>query len=342
MTALGAFAGLFFACLPELSALKSAGATDAGDETATLEPLNPCGDGFIDEDGGEECDVGDASTACVGCKIACPGVTDDASAHCYYVAEAGVTTYPNAAVSCPGGHVVTIGSEREAAFVDALDAGPYWVGASNNEGVGGFGAAVATEPGFRIAGGCTGCFVRPLVETDAGSGCVVATDGGWSLTSCGDAGAATICEREPLGIRSFLCGGPLCATVKGVTKSYVIYLTGATAENAATECARYDGLAVFETREERERVVREIVLRLEAQELPFEAWIGLSFDGGTWSWDDGVSAEDAGRASPWGADQPSTNAGRAFIRINPASFDSQLARTANDAGVKPFICQRAP
>ena len=38
MTALGALAGLFFACLPELSALKTAVATDAGEETATIEP----------------------------------------------------------------------------------------------------------------------------------------------------------------------------------------------------------------------------------------------------------------------------------------------------------------
>ena len=141
-------------------------------------------------------------------------------------------------------------------------------------------------------------------------------------------------------MRSYLCGGPICATVKGATKSYVIYLTGALdAEAAAQECARFDGLAVFETREERERVVREIVLRLDEGSLPFEAWIGLSLDGGTWTWDDGVLADDGGRASPWGADQPNTNAGRAFIRINPASFDSQLAQAKDDLP-RPFICQR--
>jgi hypothetical protein len=339
--ALGAGAGLVFACLPELSALKSAeGSADAGDETTAVAPVDPCGDRFIDDDAGEECDIGDASTACVDCKIACPGITDDASAHCYYVSEAGVTTYQTALVSCPGGHVVTLGSERESAFVDALDAGPYWVGARVS-GFGGFGAAVPTEPGFPRDGGCSGCFARPLVDSDAGD-CVVATDGGWSLESCVDAGATTICEREPGGVRSFFCQGPYCATVKGVTKRYVIYLTDAlTAAAAAAECANYDEgkLVVLASREERERLAQELVRLGVGVETPFEAWVGLANVGGAWTWDDGVPAEDGGRASPWGAGQPSTNAGRAFIRINPASFDSQLAQTKDDLA-RPFICQR--
>lgn len=341
IVALGAGAGLVFACLPELSPLKSADATtDAGQETSTVAPVNPCGDGFIDEDAGEECDIADPSTACVDCKIVCPGITDDASAHCYYVAEAGVTTYQNALVSCPGGHVVTLGNEREAMFVDALDAGPYWVGARADD-FGGFSAVVATEPGFPRDGGCTGCFSRPVVDSDAGN-CLTATDGGWSRTSCDDAGATTICEREPLGVRSFFCQGPYCATVKGATKRYVIYLTGALDPAAAAkECETYEEgkLVVFESREERERLAREIVGLGVGVDTSFEAWVGLANVGGAWTWDDGVLAEDAGRPSPWGAGQPNTNAGRAFMRINPASFDSQLAQTKDDLA-RPFICQR--
>lgn len=337
-----AVAGLFFACLPELSALKGEVA-DAGEETATVAPINPCGDGFIDDDAGEECDIADASTACVDCRIVCPGATDDASAHCYYVAEAGVTTYQTAITACPGGHVVTVGSDREAAFVDGLDAGAYWIGASNDPVLGGFGAAVAIEPGFAKDGGCPGCFARTLVETDGGGECVVAIDGGWSLTSCADAGATTICEREPLGVRSFFCQGPYCATVKGTAKRYVIYATSAvTAAAAAAECARYEEgrLVVFESREERERLVREVVA-LVGTDTTFTAWIGVASDAGAWTWDDGQPVEDGGRPSPWGDKQPSANSGRAFLRVGPY-LDSQLAQAnGDDTAVRPFICQRA-
>jgi hypothetical protein len=345
MIALGAAVSLFFACLPELSALKTAPA-DAGDETTPIAPIEPCGDGFIDEDGGEECDPGDASVACVGCKVACPGITDDASAHCYYFTDGGATSYQAAAGSCAGGHLVTIGSDREAAFVDGLDAGAYWVGASLQEALAGFGAVVETEPGIAADGGCPGCFARPIVQGDGG--CLVALDGGWSLSPCFDGGATTtICEREPLGTRSFFCPGPYCATVKGAAKRYVIYASAAvTAEAAAAECARYDQgrLVVFESREERERVVREILLLgVETDPTPFTAWIGVSNDGGTWSWDDGRPIDDGGRPSPWGADQPGANTGRAFIRVGKAFYDSQLAQANGDVtATRPFICQRAP
>lgn len=340
--ALGAGAGLVFACLPELSALKGAeGTTDAGDETTAVEPVNPCGDGFIDDDAGEECDPGDASTTCVDCKVVCPaGVKDDASLHCYFVAG-DAATFPNAVSSCTGGHVVTIGSEREAALVDSIASAPYWVGASYQGALGGFGATVTTEPGFALDGGCTGCFARPLVTTDAGGECVIASDGGWAVSPCFDASAATICEREPGGQRSFFCQGPYCATVNGVAKRYLVFLKSLarTATEAAAACAEFEGgrLAVFESREEREKVVQEILgLGVEP---PFEAWIGLANDAGSWTWDDGVSADDGGRPLPWGAGQPSTNAGRAFMRINPAFYDSQLAQALDDVA-RPFICER--
>lgn len=344
MVALWALAGLFFACLPDLSALNGALA-DAGGETTTVSPVSPCGDGFIDEDAGEECDPVDASTACVACKIACPGVTDDASSHCYYVVDGGATSYTGAATSCAGGHLVTIGSEREAMLVDALDAGAYWVGASYQPSLGGFGAEVPTEPGLND-GGCAGCFARALIETDAASGeCLIASDGGWLLSPCFDGGATTaICEREPVGVRSFYCSGPYCATVKGVGKRYLLYLASEarTAAAAAEECARYDEgrLVVFESREERERVVRELLLL--GIETPFEAWIGLTGDGGTFNWDDGRPVDDGGRPSPWGDKQPGAASGRAYIRVGPF-LDSQLAQAnGDDATSRPFICQRAP
>lgn len=345
IVAFGAGAGLVIACLPELSALKGADAagTDGGDETSTVAPIRPCGDGFIDEDAGEECDPGDASTSCVDCKVVCPGgVKDDASLHCYAVANEQ-TTFANAVSSCTGGHVVTIGSEREAALVDSIATAPYWVGASYQGALAGFGATVATEPGFPRDGGCTGCFARTIVApADGGGGdCVVAADEGWTISSCFDASAATVCEREPGGTRSFYCQGPYCSTINGTTKRYLVYLKGQerTGAEAAAVCSQFEGgrLVVFESREERERVVQE-VLRLGV-DTPFEAWIGLANVGGTWTWDDGVVADDGGRPAPWGADQPNTNAGRAFMRINPAFYDSQLAQAKDDVA-RAFICER--
>src|SRR5688500_7454739 len=91
MIALGALAGLFFACLPELSPLKGALAADAGEDTSPTAPVNACGDGFIDDDAGERCDPGEAvatSTTCIDCAIQCTGgFIDPESGHCYFLAN---------------------------------------------------------------------------------------------------------------------------------------------------------------------------------------------------------------------------------------------------------------
>lgn len=330
------------ACLPELTAVR--GPVDGGEEAATI-VTGGCGDGFIDDDAGESCDPGDASAAsCTDCNVRCPGgKVDPESGHCYYLAEAG--TYQQAILACAGGHVVTLESDREAAIVDGLTSSPYWVGVSYQAAIGGYRAEVTTEPGFPADGGCTGCYVRSLERSDGGTDCVVARDGGWSLSACDPTTATVVCEREAPGQRSFYCQGPWCSTIPFTlnAKRYLLYLDTAarTAEDAARECAQYEGgrLVTFDSREERAQLVREIIRVLGEEAPTFTAWIGVASDGGTWTWDDGTVVDDAGRPSPWGAGQPSTNAGRAFIRIGPAFFDSQLAQTGEDVP-RPFICQR--
>lgn len=342
-----ALAGVFFACLPELSALKTTSAGDAGDageEAAAT--TSACGDGFIDDDAGEKCDPGESvTTTCTSCLVQCAGSIDEQSGHCYYVANAAAT-YQEAKNACTatGGHLVTLDSEREAAFVDKLAASRHWVGLTRQTSIGGYAAEVTTEPGFPIDGGCPGCYLRALSTTDGGADCVVSADGGWELSACTEI-AATICEREPLGQRSFYCQGPYCSTVTFTVgaKRYLLYLDNAarTAGEAVSECAQYDEgkLVVFESAEEREQIVQE-VLRLLVDQTSFTAWVGISHDAGAWSWEDGIAVEDGGRPSPWGANQPgTTNAGHAFIRIGPAFFDSQLAQTGEDIA-RPFICQR--
>lgn len=345
--------GAFLACLPELSALN--GASDAGDagdagEGEETGASSACGDGFIDDDAGEVCDPGQAlatSTTCINCAVQCTGGNiDPESGHCYFIPNVSAT-FAQAAEACTGGHVVTITSDREAAFVDGLTKAPYWVGAQFLESVGGYRSEVTTEPGFPADGGCAGCYDRRSGATavDGGGDCVLSSDGGWTLVPCNDAGAATICEREPQGNRSIFCGGPYCSAIPFTLgkKRYLVYLENAArdAAGAARECARYDGgrLVVFDSREEREQLARE-VLALGVL-TPFTAWIGVVNDGGAWAWDDGQPVDDAGRPSPWGAAQPSVNTGRAFIRIGTSFIDSQLAQAnADDATPRPFICER--
>jgi hypothetical protein len=203
------------------------------------------------------------STTCIDCAIQCTGgVIDPQSGHCYFLANTSAT-HDEAAEACKGGHLVTLDSDREAALVDAITSLPYWLG--YQAGVGGFRADVPTEPGFPVDGGCAGCYLRALAAPeDGGADCVVSNDGGWSLSSCADASAATICEREPLGRRSFFCQGPYCSTITFTVgrKRYLLYLDNAsrTAAAAADECSQYDGgrLVVFESREERAQVVQEL------------------------------------------------------------------------------------
>lgn len=343
-------AGLFFACLPELSPLLPAPASDAGDAGEDIATPPACGDGFIDDDAGEGCDPGGSvTTTCTNCTVECPdgGRIDPSSRHCYWVASSDAVTNAQAVELCSGGHLVTIGSAREAELVDGLARGAHWVGLRFQDGIG-FQSSIVTEPGFSTDAGCAGCFVRALTTSDGGTtSCVVSADGGWAISNCSAALGAAVCEREPLGQRSFYCQGPYCSTVTFTlgTKRYLLYLESSarTADAAAAECANYAGgkLVVFESREEREQVVQEI-LRLLGGETSFTAWIGIASDGGTWTWDDGQPVDDGGRPSPWGANQPGTvNAGRAFIRIGPAFFDSQLAQVGEDIA-RPFICQRAP
>jgi hypothetical protein len=342
--------GVSLACLPELSALKSA-AADAADESSSTPAASTCGNGFIDDDAGEVCDPGEAvatSTTCIDCLIQCTGgLIDRESGHCYFLANTSATN-EQAAEACKGGHIVTIDSEHEAALVDSMTSLPYWVG--YEKAGGGYRSVVPTEPGFTVDGGCPGCYVRGLTSADGGAECVVAEDGGWSLSACTGTTAATICEREPLGKRSFFChlGATYCATTTktvGKKRYLLYYVTSAvrSANAAAMECAQHDGgrLVVFESREEREQIVQEL-LRLEV-ETPFSAWIGATNDGGTWTWDDGRPVDDGGLPSPWGTDQPNAAKGRAFIRIGSAFLDSQLAQAdGDDTVVRAFICERPP
>ncbi len=370
--ALGGLAfGLSFACLPDLAAFP--GAPDAASDASEL-TSSACGDGVIEtlEDGGdagESCDPGDASVAgCEGCAITCPNGALDVTGHCYFWADdQAVFSEAFSACQAARGHLVTFASQREVDFVTsalAPDAG-YWVGLLLRADKGGYAPPFEfNEPGWpdpASGKGCPGCFALGAdggafapAPADAGTqslSCLVAQDGTWRAIPCSNGTKLrTLCEREPVGDRIYPCGGLLCTTLQlnAGKKRYVVGTGKVSAEEAAEFCRGYKGgsLVMFDSREEREQLVREIAQRFQSGPADVvEFWIGLARpDGGAWTWDDGTSADDAGaRPSPWGENQPSGNGTRAFLRIDDTSYDTQLARTDEDAPPQEgrvFVCQR--
>ena len=278
------------------------------DASGMTEQASTCGDGVIDlledgGDGGESCDPGEAGAAgCEFCRFTCSGGIDDAG-HCYFFADP-TKTYNDAIIACRGaaGHVVTLASVREAAFVSALaqDASAHWVGLIFDNALNGYASPSGSgEPGWPNEGqSCRGCYVLgaddaggfPLgtgADASANNACLVSEDGGSTRVECsGEQLRTTLCEREPIGQRIYPCGGLLCTTVlpTETTKRYVVWPSAMGADQARSLCeGSYDGgsLVILDTPEEREQLARELRQRLP---LPAEVWIGLSQVDGGWVW----------------------------------------------------------
>lgn len=353
--------GLASACLSDLATfIPVDGGVEAGPASTG------CGDTILatlDDggDAGEECDPGpNAVLGCTPqCTISCGGVIAP-SGNCYFLADP--SDYNRALISCgaAGAHLVTIGSEDEQARVRLLvGAASYRLGLRVTDDEAYKTPPRVEEPGWPLGGRtCEGCFA---VADDAGlfpssgdaggpQSCLVASARDeWVRVPCSeqDAGYLTVCEREPAGQRAQYCAGPYCTTLVPTQgkKRYVISPAKTSAAEADAFCRGYDGgtLVVFESREEREQLAREIRGLTVGQEQTFDVWIGLANVDGAWRWDDGQLV-DAGRPSPWANGEPrSDGRGRAFMRFNPNAFDTQLAATAtDDAGAEPkrFVCQR--
>lgn len=363
------------ACLPDLAALP-----EEGEDASSPAQAVACGDGIIDTlddggDAGESCDPGDAQSAgCERCQFVCSGAIDDAG-HCYFMADP-TSTISAALSACRAAkaHLVTFSSRREfdfaTSFLASHDAGnaAFWVGLYKRSDLNSaYGPPTdLNEPGWpRASNTCPGCFAIGADEAGAfalragdaasseGPDCLVAENGEWLQVPCVETTPpslyATLCEREPVGERGQLCTGQgVCMTIPSTvgSKRYVLHVVPATADGAAAYCRNnYNGsLVVLETPEEREQLVREIMLNRNGLLAPATVWIGLSLsEGGAWAWDDGVVANGAPRPLPWGSEQPAgAGARRAFLRIGD-QFDTQLARSEDDAGAdarRPFVCQR--
>ncbi len=340
---------------------------------------SPCGDSVVatNQDGtdaGESCDPADASIfGCVDCQLSCPeGVLDDAGRHCFFSAGTA-TTFQAARTACEirKGHIVTIASAREADLAEVSGTiDPklgYWVGLSYAAAVSGYVPPLLDEPGVPSDGtSCPGCFsfgdggdfaIHPTLDASTSiRECLVAQNEGgtrrWLQVPCATNTTpfSVLCEREPPGRRIIDCAGNYQCTTIFVTegrKRYLVSLAETlTADGAKARCAEFPNgrLAVFESREEREDLVRELLKRQITE--PTTLWIGLAHDGTAWLWDDG--RPESGHPIVWGREQPrGIGDGRAFLRIDRTQFDTQLAYSSETDGGKTderraFICERAP
>lgn len=347
--------GCAAACLPDLVVAPM-----------TPPPLtHPCGDGFTDLDAGEQCDPGanaaDAAALTIGCTgactIACEGGKIGANGHCYFRAP------DDSFASSPCGssaHVVTIASQEELSSLVTIvpESEPFWVGLLFDDAKTKYNS-VNDEPGW--SGACGGCFA--ITASDAGfvqgaptGPCVTATLNAlapWAEAPC-SVKHHVICEREPPGSLSDPCadftGTGGCVSLRGTKdsgKRYLFVSERATASEADTQCRKLSSgsLVVFESREEREQLMRELA-EMTLPLPPSRFWIGLArssdADAG-WIWDDGTPATPSGiYPLPWADSEPKPGIGvaRAFADRNLSSYDRQLAHVSDQATTQDsYVCQ---
>ncbi len=349
-------------CLPNIS---TAGVApfDAGDAGNPPTPSGFCGDGIIDFDAGEHCDPADgAAPGCNACQIMCDGgLLDPATDHCY-LALPSVAKIEAARAECEntGGHLVTFVSETEFANVLAWKKADFWVGL-NLDTVAApptyvpFGSTVM-EPGW--SRNCDGCYAHvdgsardiPRLLPDASGPkptCVLARaaiDQSW-VTVTPDLGvgqAAVVCEREPVGTTARFCNQPTCVATRGTPPHrYQYFPEAVTAQEAADRCTSNGArLVVFETREGREQLARELASFLPPAPIP-EIWIGLvRGKGGTWAWADGAPVTQY--PLEWGDNQPSgANTAFAYISLSTSAYDTQLAHADDGTTPRPYLCELA-
>jgi hypothetical protein len=268
-----------------------------------------------------------------------------------------------------GAHLVSIGSAREAAFVDGLANGqPYWVALVKDERQLAYtplDMPLGLEPGWPDgvnSGPCAGCYGKGVdgggfdkADTDAGvSACVGAfPDAGWLGVECDRSNLEllTICEREVVGHHWEAVNSAFSFTLRDFGKSYVVFYFapppgageggGETAANADSNChALGKSLLQIRSAEERAAITREIldiINVVDFSKADTEFWVGASaLDDGRWVWDN-----DAGDLIPFGDRQPGAGAaGRAFMRVGHDYWDSSLlyAEAQSDA-LRGYICQ---
>jgi hypothetical protein len=116
----------------------------------------------------------------------------------------------------------------------------------------------------------------------------------------------------------------------------------ATAQQAFDAC-QYLGakVVVFETREEREALARELLSFLKTSPVP-KIWVGLSrasgfSKNGAWTWADGGPLD----AYPleWANAQPNGGGAWAYMALSLTTYDVQLVQVDDGTQKLPYICE---
>jgi hypothetical protein len=361
--AIAAATAVALSCLPDLAAIPPAPAVlvDAGP------PPNPCGDGVIDIEAGEQCDPGesDAGAQCTStCTVVCEGgLYDDASGHCYTFASPALK-FDDAHSKCLGlgGHLVTFVSEDEYAKVASWyppDGGVFWVGLSYDLSAFEYKSESDKEPGWLAPDRCPGCYAHLDAGADAfptaSPGlkvCLVAAPKSFATPWYQAQGTVApqvfpvgvVCEREPLGAYGQPCNGGTCIVLRKTLaeKRYLYVDTPEPAASAQISCRKNGGtLVVLESREEREQLAAELV-RIVPPATP-SVWIGLTRADANagWIWENDASVGGP-YPLPWGDREPKLPklARWATMDLPLGKYDTALAH-AQDGGLQtlPYVCE---
>ncbi len=350
------------ACLPN----PDRAPLDAG-QTPDAKAPGACGDGFIDpaiDGSAEECDPGLTSkdNGCSpSCRVECKGgVIDPLTKHCYFRLQKNTSEGDgrNACKLPYGGHVVTFASDDEVAFLaDAGFSSGFWIGLAYFGGQLGYQSDdnASGEPGWiypKNSAACPGCYARtgsdasayfPPLDGSVTPDCVYAASlTEWHHSPCNGAQPLdTLCEREPPGTRATVCNGGICITVAQTqsTKRYLFVPSDTTADDAKSSCEALAGtLVLFDTREEREQLAREIARYTGDEGASF--WVGLAANAaGTYTWDDGKS--ESARPPLFGIDAGAPSPGaRVFISLRPTDpIDIGLGHADVPQSQHTYVCQ---
>jgi hypothetical protein len=340
-----------------------------GDSSSGL----PCGDGYIDLGGFEQCDPPSPGKCNPDCTMQCAGgMVWGHNNHCYVLIDASATDLsPSVGTAngwCQsnglGGHVVTFASDDEfRAVADyALDAGlgqaPFWVGLLDVMHMAHYTSINDYEPGWSAA--CPGCYAHladgatTFPSGGTGEYCLEAfasaQASSWRALKCSGAAKTNIvCEREPNAAQSTPCdAGETCIDLQATYahKRYVYHDVPSSPGQAAQSCAAEGGrLVVLRSSEEREQ------LWYQLQGLatkPQAFWIGLSLTNtpteagvAQWTWEDGMPAQSY--PSEWARSEPfaveAGDAARAYLAHLWDTSDDTLAHDETPSTPLPFVCE---
>lgn len=307
-----------------------------GTPNGVIEADEPCDDNNLSDDDG-------CSTTC---DLLCPGLLDDKTGTCYFVASPEVepgAAYDRCEDFGDGVQVLGIRGDRERDMVaawlettplDEVLAGLYAENATT------WRAISAGTPGWSAAVACPGCYAdwadgqpaTPALRRIA----LLSRSKGWRWVTADERGAyPLVCERPRPGEPENLCELPACDPASWYefvlfSNLYRVSKTTLGVVAAQLRCMEWGGnLVVIDDEEERAALVRF--------GPTFKFWVGLHRPEGDWQWVDGVTSQQ--RPIPWSSVQPEENDAAAVFAPKSA-FDTHLIEPVVGLGELQYVCRK--